>query len=595
MLVAWRGAAVVLCHSVSAAVVANTAHTYPDFAPLSQHERTRRIPASSLPFPQEALSADWQPQAIVRKARLSAVATSAKTIRMDVLADGSIKPLSRLEDDGTIIDNPQALFANKLDVQYQLDEAEKGANALPQVVGVVAGLVASLLLLFSFWYFRPVNLEAVQSLRYSDYLLATPNRSPNSQFLEKHDFDFEVDLSEREENEGRVANDRSKLYKWCTPLDIERMGDLGLMFTRRSTLDDQVVEVEASEKSVEIFLLSRGVDLRSIGKKNMLAEMSLKIGVLEGCFVVPGVPQPTVSFVTETVRLRVEYNSLRLVTSHSENDEETASSGHELLPFGPKMRHESAMKAAMRLFESVLDVPADSVSFSEVSLGEVVMWKAKGFEAVRRNYIINVSLQDGRIDVHFKSGSMTKLDWSPIPRVENSTSDLIQSQRTRPLKEFLENNGVDTSKWTGDDRTQTLQDLKAEMATGGVSLEVDLEGKMKRRVNLVALSLCGVDGANYLIEVGRRDQSGDLRKVTRLPVARRKPNESVIDGATRLACEKLKIPVQDLKIVGIQSFAESTIDSGSWPGLKSTYGIFTVAAKLEISEANQRLGTSVGA
>merc|ERR1712125_8378 len=93
------------------------------------------------------------------------------------------------------------------------------------------------------------------------------------------------------------------------------------------------------------------------------------------------------------------------------------------------------------------------------------------------------------------------------------------------LRKYLTDNHLDLNKF-GRDGTKTLKELSRELIKGEASLMKNQENQLVRIVDVVVLVLKKVNTNDILVEIGENRGDGQEKKYSRLPGAKRRPDEN---------------------------------------------------------------------
>jgi len=143
------------------------------------------------------------------------------------------------------------------------------------------------------------------------------------------------------------------------------------------------------------------------------------------------------------------------------------------------------------------------------------------------------------------------------------------------LREWLTRQGIPHETW-GVGGSKSVRHLWNEISTGESTLS---QNPPLRQLSVVSLSI--QVGGKQLTEAGQLMANGAVRERNSPPTEKMKPGETVTAAALRCVAEELRVDASAVTVAPEpESVAVEQLESPSYPGLPTSYRLYTIAAEV---------------
>jgi hypothetical protein len=398
------------------------------------------------------------------------------------------------------------------------------------------------------------------------------------------------------------VKNRSLRWKWCTEKDCDSQN---VVITAPSTKfeDYTRIDVRAAYKDVSGLLKKYKVTMDNEAIQDILWHL-----LVSECYFMTS-PDSKLLFMMEHVVMCFSHEDRFLVEKKGSADKDM------VLPSLAKIRGESPQIAGQRFWTAYLQMPPDAANFIEDGVEKTEREdEYPGLRTVHRNHLIIVDLlaEDptvlktiglpGYENFSSRSGTQShetlSFSWLTMESCvekglklgEKRTNRLFKQARlcsadnedADDLKAFLTEYGVDTSKWTGEKETQTVDDLLNELRDGECCFLDDGNKGVQRVLCVVTLRLWTPDDKYLLLQVGAKGASGYESKSLLLPGSTQRVRETIHECAQRVLTEQLGLHENDTVFQSetLWQYDESERETSKYPGLMTRYQKFFVDVRL---------------
>lgn len=393
----------------------------------------------------------------------------------------------------------------------------------------------------------------------------------------------------------RHAQNSTLKYEWWSQEKVKEHGLLDMEKYAAITDDN----VKTSKEEIARQLRDHGVDINQWGKgqaKTMdefVAEIDLGSAVLMN----DASDYKQIRRVVDVVLVRIsapgDPKTYLIETS------ETFADGRKRdmvkLPGTKKEPHENSKQVAERVVKTMMDIGGNKVTWV---MANKEVWEdeeeSPSYPGVRTVYrkecipgVLSSDYQKGKsweaTVTNGKKGFTWKSEADCIKanmkvKVPDSAADDISGLVQAPigmneekLFGYLQQNGIDVTSF-GKDNTKSLKDFSAELTAGESALMVDgLNGKLIRVVDLVVIKLLHSVTQSILVQTEQTFPDKSKKNVTRLPGAKRRPDENQFLTARRILKRQLKIEEHHVTLETNVKVVEEEGDSKAYPGIDTKY------------------------
>jgi len=271
------------------------------------------------------------------------------------------------------------------------------------------------------------------------------------------------------------------------------------------------------------------------------------------------------------------------------------------LPGTKKEPHENARQTAERILREMMNMDPSMVSFDfsavERQEEEIDSPSFPGVTTVYRKELVECKVTTPDKALQEKVGLPTMQQWNSTDPQGNTkffqwlTDTEAEAKKVKlqvhgshistlvrapigldeeALKEYLKSSGIDVERF-GKDGTKTLKEFSSELIKGETRLLQVPSGEILVITEVVMLILQNNETKETLVQTGQVWPDGKTSTQSRIPGAKRRPDENQFLCARRILKRQLEVDENAVRISQEVGYIEEDRSSKSYPGLKTVY------------------------
>jgi hypothetical protein len=399
-------------------------------------------------------------------------------------------------------------------------------------------------------------------------------------------------------------------YEWWNQEKVASSGVIEL---------DNAISASAEVGKVDVatvgqMLKEHNIDTSKFGKETYktLEQFAAEVHSGAAMLMLDAAEHKKLVRVVDVVLLRITYGNMFLTEIEERFVDGRERKALNRLPGTKKESHENTKRTTERILKDFLNLNTSLVKFmfdqKEVFEHEEESISYPNVRTVYRREIIEGELvvkdeatlkQFGLSDSLKFNHANTKGDvkvfkWMTEQECKNldiklrqdggdEISGLVQAPigySQEELTVFLKSNGVDPKDF-GKDNSKTLKEFSNELIKGEASLMVNSNNQLIRVVEIVVLYINKQGTTDILVEFEEHLADGTKRKTTRLPGAKRRPDENQFVTAQRVLKRQLKMDENCVNLNAVDvKIAEEQKKSPSYANMITLYRKRIISAEL---------------